>query len=135
MTQFQSSTATVRADKWLWAARFFRTRTLAKTAIESGKVQMNGQKIKSSKELKVGDVLTIRQGHASIQEQKTIVIQALSDTRGNATMAQALYQETEESKQIRAFFAEQRALQSLVRPESKPNKKQRRALQRLNTQW
>ena len=55
----------VRADKWLWAARFFRTRSLAKEAIESGKVHMNGAKIKVSKELQVGDTLTIRQGHAT----------------------------------------------------------------------
>lgn len=64
-------TLKVRADKWLWAARFFKTRSLAKDAIESGKVQMNGAKIKTSKELQVGDVLKIRQGHATKQDEKS----------------------------------------------------------------
>ena len=127
--------ARVRADKWLWAARFFRTRTLAKEAIEGGKVHMNGQKIKTSKELQVGDTLTIRQGHASVQEQKTIVIKALSDNRGNATIAATLYQETDESIETRAFFAEQRKLQNLARPSTKPDKKQRRDLHKFQNQW
>ncbi len=125
----------VRADKWLWAARFFRTRTLAKEAIESGKVQMNGQKIKTSKELSVGDALSIRQGHATLSEQKIIVITALSENRGNATIASTLYQETPESKETREFFAEQRKLQNLARPDSKPDKKQRRSLNKLKQAW
>lgn len=125
----------VRADKWLWAARFFRTRTLAKEAIEGGKVHMNGQKIKTSKELQVGDTLTIRQGHASVAEQKTIIINALSDNRGNATIAQTLYTETEESIATRAFFAEQRKLQKLARPTTKPDKKQRRDIEKFKNQW
>lgn len=125
----------IRADKWLWAARFFRTRTLAKEAIEGGKVHMNGQKIKTSKELQVGDTLTIRQGHASIAEQKTIIINALSDSRGNATIAQTLYTETEESIATRAFFAEQRKLQNLARPTTKPDKKQRRDIEKFKNQW
>ena len=122
----------VRADKWLWAARFFRTRTLAKEAIEGGKVHMNGQKIKTSKELHVGDTLTIRQGHASVQEQKTIIIKALSDNRGNAAKAQMLYTETDESIAIREFFAHQRKLQNLARPSTKPDKKQRRDIKKFN---
>lgn len=125
----------IRADKWLWAARFFRTRTLAKEAIEGGKVHMNGQKIKTSKELQVGDTLTIRQGHASVAEQKTIIINALSDSRGNATIAQTLYTETEESIATRAFFAEQRKLQNLARPTTKPDKKQRRDIEKFKNQW
>lgn len=125
----------VRADKWLWAARFFRTRTLAKEAIEGGKVHMNGQKIKTSKELHVGDILTIRQGHASIQEQKTIIIKALSDNRGSATIAQTLYDETDESISTREFFAEQRKLQNLARPSTKPDKKQRRDIKKFKNNW
>lgn len=125
----------VRADKWLWAARFFRTRTLAKEAIEGGKVHMNGQKIKTSKELQVGDTLTIRQGHASIQEQKTIIIKALSDNRGSATIAQTLYDETDESIATREFFAEQRKLQNLARPSTKPDKKQRRDIEKFKNNW
>lgn len=125
----------VRADKWLWAARFFRTRTLAKEAIEGGKVHMNGQKIKTSKELQVGDTLTIRQGHASVQEQKTIIIKALSDNRGSATIAQTLYDETQESIATREFFAEQRKLQNLARPSTKPDKKQRRDIEKFKNNW
>ena len=125
----------IRADKWLWSARFFKTRTLAKEAIEGGKVHMNGQKIKVSKELQIGDVLTIRQGNASVQEQKTIVIKALSETRGNATIAQTLYTETDESLATRAFFAEQRKLQNLARPTHKPDKKQRREIVKFKSGW
>ncbi|MCL1623618.1 S4 domain-containing protein [Moraxella sp. Tifton1] len=125
----------VRADKWLWAARFFKTRTLAKEAIESGKVHMNGQKIKVSKELQVGDTLSIRQGHATRLEEKVIVIKALSENRGNATIAQTLYEETAESVATREFFAEQRKLQNLARPDTKPNKKERRDLTKFKNQW
>ncbi len=125
----------VRADKWLWAARFFRTRSLAKQAIESGKVQMNGPKIKTSKELSVGDTLNIRQGHATLMEQKIITITALSENRGSATLASTLYQETTESQETRAFFAEQRKLRNLARPDSKPDKKQRRDLNKLKETW
>lgn len=121
----------VRADKWLWAARFFKTRTLAKEAIESGKVQMNGQKIKVSKELQTGDTLSIRQGHATRMDEKTVVIVALSDNRGNAQLAQTLYRETDESIAQRQFMAEQRKLDNLARPDNKPTKKDRRALQKF----
>lgn len=71
----------VRADKWLWAARFFRTRSLAKEAIEGGRVHMDGKKIKTSKELKIGDILTIRQGNASTQEQKNHYYQGAIRTK------------------------------------------------------
>lgn len=125
----------VRADKWLWSARFFKTRTLAKQAIESGKVHMNGQKIKVSKELQVGDTLSIRQGHATRLEEKVIIIKALSDQRANATTAQTLYEETPESVATREFFAEQRKLQNLARPDTKPTKKARRDLQKLKQDW
>lgn len=118
----------VRADKWLWAARFFKTRTLAKEAIESGKVQMNGSKIKVSKELQAGDTLSIRQGTATRLEEKVIVIKALSENRGNASIAQTLYEETAESLANRQFMKEQRKLDNLARPDSKPNKKERRDL-------
>ena len=125
----------VRADKWLWAARFFKTRSLAKEAIESGKVHMNGSKIKVSKELQIGDTLSIRQGHATRLEEKTVVILALSENRGNATIAQTLYRETDESLAQRAFIAEQRKLDNLARPDTKPTKKDRRALQKLQDNY
>lgn len=125
----------VRADKWLWAARFFKTRSLAKEAIESGKVHMNGSKIKVSKELQIGDTLSIRQGHATRLEEKIVVILALSENRGNATIAQTLYRETDESLAQREFMAEQRKLQNLARPDTKPTKKDRRALQKLQDNY
>lgn len=131
----QTPSTRLRADKWLWAARFFRTRSLAKEAIESGKVQMQGHKIKVSRELQVGDVLTIRQGHATRLEEKTVTVLALSEHRGNASIAATLYAESEESKVQRAFFAEQRKLMNLARPDTKPDKKQRRDLQKLKHGW
>ncbi len=130
-----STLTRLRADKWLWAARFFRTRSLAKDAIESGKVHMNGQKIKTSKELQVGDVLTIRQGHATRLEEKTVTILALSENRGNATIASTLYKESEESIVQREFMSEQRKLMNLARPDTKPDKKQRRDLQKFKSQF
>lgn len=128
MTQ-NTNTTRLRADKWLWAARFFKTRSLAKAAIESGKVQIAGQKIKVSRELQIGDTLTIRQGSATRLEEKTIVVAKLSDQRGGATIAQTLYNETTDSIAKRQMANEQRKLDNLARPDSKPDKKQRRALQ------
>ncbi|WP_201583749.1 RNA-binding S4 domain-containing protein [Psychrobacter jeotgali] len=121
----------MRIDKWLWAARFYRTRTLAKEAIESGRVHYAGSRVKTSKEVSVGDELQIRQGSATAMTEKTVIVEALSAQRGNATAAQALYSETEESIERRAYYAEQRKLANLARPDNKPNKKQRRDLQRF----
>lgn len=125
----------MRADKWLWAARFFRTRSLAKEAIESGKVHMGGQKIKVSRELQVGDVLSIRQGHATRLEEKIVVVKALSENRGNATIAQNLYSETDESIAQRQLIAEQRQFNNLARPDNKPTKKDRRALDKFKNSF
>lgn len=124
----------VRLDKWLWAARFFRTRSLAKKAIEGGKVHFAGSRVKTSKEICVGDELTIRQGSASAMTEKTVIVKDLSSQRGNATIAQTLYEETEESINRREYFTEQRKLANLARPDTKPNKKQRRDLQRFKYQ-
>lgn len=121
----------VRIDKWLWAARFFRTRNLAKQAIEGGKVHMDGSRVKTSKEITIGDTITVRQGSATAMSEKTVVVKALSEQRGNATIAQTLYEETEESQAQRAYYQEQRKLANLARPDTKPNKKQRREIQRL----
>ncbi|WP_227430651.1 RNA-binding S4 domain-containing protein [Psychrobacter sp. I-STPA6b] len=137
MTQNNQSSNTpnkVRIDKWLWAARFFRTRSLAKQAIEGGKVHFAGSRVKTSKEVSVGDTLTIRQGSASSMNEKTVVVKALSTERGNATIAQTLYEETEESIKQREYYSEQRKLANLARPDTKPNKKQRRELQRFKQQ-
>ena len=106
----------VRLDKWLWAARFYKTRTLAKEAIESGRVHHFGNRVKVSKEIAVGDELTIRQGSANHYTQKTVKVLALSEVRGNATAASVLYQETEASISQREFFTEQKKLANLARP-------------------
>lgn len=133
-TTKNSSLQKVRLDKWLWAARFYRTRSLAKQAIEGGKVHFAGSRVKTSKEISVGDELTIRQGSATAMTEKTVVVKDLSVQRGNATLAQNLYEETEESLKRREYFAEQRKLANLARPNTKPNKKQRRDLQRFKHQ-
>ena len=106
----------VRLDKWLWAARFYKTRTLAKEAIESGRVHHFGNRVKVSKEIAVGDELTIRQGSANHYTQKTVKVLALSEVRGNATAASVLYQETDASISQREFFTEQKNLPILPAP-------------------
>ena len=130
----ESSLQKVRLDKWLWAARFYRTRSLAKQAIEGGKVHFAGSRVKTSKEISVGDELTIRQGSATTMSEKTIIVKSLSTQRGNATIAQTLYEETKESIERREYYKEQRKLANLARPDTKPNKKQRRDLQRFRHQ-
>lgn len=123
----------MRIDKWLWAARFYRTRTLAKEAIESGRVHYAGSRVKTSKEVSVGDELQIRQGSATAMTEKTVIVEALSAQRGNADAASLLYSETDESIERRAFYSEQRKLANLARPDNKPSKKQRRDLQRFKS--
>lgn len=129
----QADAKRMRIDKWLWAARFYRTRTLAKEAIESGRVHYAGSRVKTSKEISVGDELNIRQGSATAMTEKTVIVEALTVQRGNATAAQVLYSETEESESRRAYYAEQRKLANLARPDNKPNKKERRDLQRFKS--
>lgn len=124
----------MRLDKWLWAARFFRTRTLAKEAIEAGRVHFAGKRVKVSKEIMVGDELTIRQGSATNYTQKTVKVLALSELRGNATIASTLYQETEQSIVQREYFNEQKKLANLARPDTRPSKKQRRQLEKFKQQ-
>ncbi len=115
----------VRLDKWLWAARFFRTRAKAKLAINGGKVHVDGIRAKPSKEVIVGETLQIRQGY----DEKVIVVTALSDNRGNATAAALLYQETEASLALRDAASERRKLAgNAISSEGKPSKKQRRRI-------
>ncbi|WP_435978532.1 RNA-binding S4 domain-containing protein [Psychrobacter sp. DM4] len=127
----QPDAVRMRIDKWLWAARFYRTRSLAKEAIESGRVHYAGSRVKTSKEIAVGDELQIRQGSATAMTEKTVIVEALTLQRSNATAAQILYSETEESITRRAYYTEQRKLANLARPDNKPNKKERRDLQRF----
>ncbi|WP_417780475.1 RNA-binding S4 domain-containing protein [Stutzerimonas xanthomarina] len=121
----------VRLDKWLWAARFFKTRALAKAAIEGGKVHCRGERCKPSKEPKIGEELVIRAGF----DERTVVIQALSAVRKGAPEAQLLYAETAESLVRRENAAAMRKAGSLgVETDGKPSKKQRRALQRFRAE-
>ncbi len=117
----------VRLDKWLWAARFFRSRSLAREAIESGQVRYQGERSKVGRTLTPGATLQIRQGRDEIE----VTVLALSTVRGGAPQARMLYQETERSRQLREQRALQRQLANdLISPE-RPDKQQRRALQRL----
>jgi ribosome-associated heat shock protein Hsp15 len=119
----------LRLDKWLWAARFFKTRSLAKSAIESGKVHLEGQRVKVSKEIAVGDTLQIRLGW----DEKTVQVIQLSDQRRSAPEAQALYAETAESAARREAqaLARKAAGGMIDRPPHKPSKQQRRQIQRF----
>jgi ribosome-associated heat shock protein Hsp15 len=117
----------IRIDKWLWAARFYRTRTTAKEAIDGGKVHFQGERVKVSKEIRIGMELTIRQGF----DEKIIVIKGISAIRGNATAAQVLYEETPTSIARRELFQAARKLSNLARPDHRPNKNERQQLQRF----
>ncbi len=120
----------VRLDKWLWAARFFKTRALAKAAIEGGKVHCKGERCKPSKEPKVGEELVIRAGF----DERTVVIRALSAVRRGAPEAQLLYEETAESQARREKAAAMRKAGALgVETHGRPSKKQRRDLQRFRS--
>ncbi len=113
----------VRLDKWLWAARLFKTRSLAKQAIEGGKINCDDQKVKPGKEISVGTMLAVRQGW----DEKILLVKALSEHRRSAPEARLLYEETQDSVQKREQLSEQRRFQAVMQqPQSKPNKKDRR---------
>ena len=117
----------IRIDKWLWAARFYKTRSLATDDIHKGRILVNGSAIKPARELKVNDHVVLRQGHLT----RTVVVQALSDRRGPAPVAQQLYAETPESVQSRAQAQEMRRMgtePALSLPHGRPTKQDRRAL-------
>lgn len=125
MAQKQAEEEKIRLDKWLWAARFYKTRALAKAAIESGKVHHRGERCKPGKEPRVGDELLIRTGF----DEKTVVVQALSSVRRGAPEAQALYTETEASITKRESAAAMRKAGATgMTTDGKPSKKQRRDL-------
>ena len=129
-----SNALKVRLDKWLWAARFYKTRSTAKDMIDGGKVHYEDQRVKPSKEVSLGATIRLRQSN----DEKTIVILKISDKRGNATMAAELYKETEESITEREQNSEQRRLQrsaqSGLTSEGRPTKKQRRKIIQFNQQ-
>ena len=124
-----NSSLSCRSDKWLWAARFFRTRNLAKQAIEGGKVHYDGQRVKTSKLVETGAILTIRCGW----DDRTVEVIELSDQRKGAPEAQKLYLETAESIESRMQKQLERkaAGASPGRPTQKPTKKQRRQIHRF----
>ncbi|MBF0159045.1 MAG: RNA-binding protein [Magnetococcales bacterium] len=127
MTDDATLTA-VRLDKWLWAARFFKTRALAVTAIEGGKVHVDGAKAKPGRGVHLGNRLTIRRGHELFEVHVT----GLSESRGPATVAMTLYQESEASLQARQQQQQDYRLGLLSRPVAggRPTKKDRRDWQR-----
>ena len=125
----QEATAPVRLDKWLWAARFYKTRALAVQAIDGGKVHVNGARVKRAKLIQRGDEIRIRQGPF----EHRVMVRAISEHRGPPSEAAALFEETASSRAAREALALQlRSLHSSFRPdEGRPTKRDRRLIQRL----
>lgn len=124
----------VRLDKWLWAARFFKTRALSAEAIDKGRVSVNGQAAKASREPRVGDTIEFRQGN----DLRAVVVRGLSSVRGPAPVAQRLYEETPESVARRLAGAEQRRLApepALSQTQGRPTKRDRRTLKDWGDRW
>ncbi|MCZ4059957.1 ribosome-associated heat shock protein Hsp15 [Pantoea sp. LMR881] len=119
----------VRLDKWLWAARFYKTRSIAREMIEGGKVHYNGQRSKPSKLVEIDAELTLRQGN----DERTVVIAEISDQRRPASEAQQLYRETEASIEKREKMAQARKMNALTmpHPDRRPDKKERRDLMKF----
>jgi len=116
----------IRLDKWLWAARFYKTRSLASTAVNGGHVHVNNQRCKASKTVQIDDEIRIKKSGI----QFTVLVKNLSDKRGSATQASELYIETEESIEQRELSSVQRKLNAMANPHPtrKPDKRQRRQL-------
>ncbi len=116
----------VRIDKWLWAARFFKTRSLAAKAVSGGHVHLNAARVKPARHLQVGDTLVIRRG----EQEFTVVVLELSSRRGPAVRARTLYEETEESIAARERAREERKLirAPAIRPPKRPDKRDRRKI-------
>ncbi|MEC5215881.1 ribosome-associated heat shock protein Hsp15 [Actimicrobium sp. GrIS 1.19] len=123
--------ATVRIDKWLWAARFFKTRSLATDAVDNGKVRLNGERTKPAHAVKPGDLLRIHNGTTEWE----VTVQALAEVRGSADIARTLYAETDASLQRRANEAEQHKLyrEPGTTIKGRPTKRDRRALERSSS--
>jgi len=120
----------VRIDKWLWAARFFKTRSMAAKSVSGGKVHVNGARIKPARLIQSGDELRIRRGELEF----TVVVQAISDKRGPAKEAQLLYEETEASIRQRENIREQKRLEAADRmhgPMKRPDKRDRRKIRKF----
>ena len=120
----------VRIDKWLWAARCYKTRAKAKEAIDGGKVEVNGDRTKPSKEIKIGDTVRYRAGY----DERTLIVRALSDVRRGAPEAATLFDETEASQQAREDAAARRKAEGgSVRPLGRPTKRDRRQIHRFKS--
>src|SRR6185436_18952568 len=115
----------VRMDKWLWAARFFKTRSLAARACDLGRIESNGQPAKPSREVRIGDMLQVRNDGGDFQ----VEVLLLSEMRGPARVAQTLYHATEASRELRLKLAEERK----AMPQGKPSKRDRRKIDRLRS--
>jgi ribosome-associated heat shock protein Hsp15 len=119
----------IRIDKWLWASRFYKTRSLAAEEIDKGRVSVNGANVKPAKELKLGDSVEIQMGSVS----RSLIVTGLSDKRGSATVAALMFRETEESVAKRIAAAEQRRLApepALSLVQGRPTKRDRRTLEK-----
>jgi len=125
--------STTRLDKWLWAARFFKTRSMAREAVAGGKVHLNGNRAKPGRTLNIGDELRIQRG----EDVYTITIVELTGTRGPATVASTLYEESEENRQQREKLAAERKLahEQHASRERRPDKRQRRKLIRFKSSF
>lgn len=132
MIKIQNKQEVVRLDKWLWAARFYKTRSLAKAMIEGGKVQYNKQRAKANKTVSIGDMICLRQGY----EEKEVQVLALSAQRRCAEEAQKLYKETQESiiKREKIAYARKNYALTMPNPERRPTKKERRDLLKFKNQ-
>ena len=118
----------LRIDKWLWAARFYKTRSLATEEIDKGRVRINNLEVKPAKEVKVGDTVALRQGPVT----RTLVVRGISDKRGGAPQAQTLYEETKESLSLREQHAEQLRLEPANSLEhGRPTKRDRRDIDKV----
>lgn len=124
-----SDAGNVRLDKWLWAARFYKTRSLATAAVSAGEVRVARERVKPARDVKTGDELQIRRG----DDVMDVVVRGLSSVRGPAPVAQGLYEESEESRQRRARAAERRALvrEPALDLKGRPTKRDARVLRRL----
>ena len=125
----QAEKGRIRLDRWLWAARWYKTRSQAATAVNGGHVQVGGERAKPSRPVRLGDEIRIRKGPYEFH----IIVRGLSEVRGKAPEAQALYEETEESKAARAAIAAELRAYPRVLPRTKgrPTKRDRRLLARL----
>ena len=126
-----AAAASVRIDKWLWAARFFKTRSLAVQAVEAGRVRVDQQRVKPARNLHLHDLVTIERDH----ERLDVIVCALATTRGPAEIAQRLYAETPESRERRIRMAEMRRLtrEPALSLKGRPTKRDARRLQRLTS--